>query len=42
MLGPGVAALLTRLVTDRLTPEDGQILTELDPDRSFEGEEALK
>lgn len=42
MLGPGVGALLSRLVTGTLTPDDREILHELRHDRVFEGTEALK
>jgi len=42
MLGPGVGALLSRMVTDTLTAEDEAILHELRPDREFAGVEALK
>lgn len=42
MLGPGVGALITRLVTGSLQPEDPGILQELSPYREFGGEEALK
>lgn len=42
MLGPGVGALVSRMVTQQTTPEDQQILDELRPDRSFGGDEALK
>ncbi len=42
MLGPGVGALLARLVEGILTPEDEEILEELTPYREFGGEEKLK
>jgi len=42
MLGPGVGALLTRMVRDDLTPGDEAILDELNPYREFGGEEKLK
>ncbi len=42
MLGPGVGALLARLVQETLTPEDEEILQELSPYREFEAEEKLK
>jgi sarcosine oxidase subunit beta len=42
MLGPGVGALLARLVGDALTLEDAETLEELSPYRSFGGEEVLK
>jgi sarcosine oxidase subunit beta len=42
MLGPGVGALLTRLVQDELTPEDEEGLKTLSPYREFGREEKLK
>jgi len=42
MLGPGVGALLARLVTDALKPGDEEILAELSPARKFGAVEALK
>ncbi|HET90360.1 MAG TPA: FAD-binding oxidoreductase [Chloroflexi bacterium] len=42
MLGPGLGALLSRMVRDALTPEDRQILEELSPYREFSAEEKLK
>ncbi|RPJ70082.1 MAG: FAD-binding oxidoreductase [Acidobacteria bacterium] len=42
MLGPGVGAVLSRLVRGVESPEDREILHELRPDREFGGEEALK
>ena len=42
MLGPGVGALLARMVQDTLTPEDKDVLGELSPYREFGGEERLK
>jgi sarcosine oxidase, subunit beta len=42
MLGPGLGELLSRMVLGRLTPEDGEVLAELSPDRVFAGEEVLK
>jgi sarcosine oxidase subunit beta len=42
MLGPGVGALLARMVQDTLTPEDEDILEEQSPYREFGGEEKLK
>jgi len=42
MLGPGMGALLTRLVQDNLTPEDEEGLKALSPYREFGGEEKLK
>jgi sarcosine oxidase subunit beta len=42
MLGPGVGALVSRMVTKTLTWEDEAILHELRPDREFAGVEKLK
>ncbi|MBK9374237.1 MAG: FAD-binding oxidoreductase [Holophagales bacterium] len=42
MLGPGVGALVSRIVTKTLTDEDGEILHELRPGREFGGVEKLK
>jgi sarcosine oxidase, subunit beta len=42
MLGPGVAAVLSRAARGVGTAEDQAILEELRPDREFGGEEALK
>jgi sarcosine oxidase subunit beta len=42
MLGPGLGVLLSRLVQDQLTAEDGETLEEMSPDRDFGGEEKLK
>ncbi len=42
MLGPGLAELIYRLVTDQLTDEDPEILKSFDPYRDFSGEEAFK
>lgn len=42
MLGPGVAELLTRLVSRKPEPEDEEILSYLSPYRSFVSEEKLK
>lgn len=42
MLGPGVGAVLSRLVRGVASPQDQEILDELRPDREFGGEEALK
>lgn len=42
MLGPGVAELLTRMVTRKTTPEDEEILSFLSPYRQFVSEEKLK
>jgi len=42
MLGPGLGALLARMVQGALTSEDQEILEELSPHREFGGEEKLK
>jgi len=42
MLGPGLAELLARIIQNRLTPEDRETLTYLDPYRKFGEEEKLK
>lgn len=42
MLGPGVGALVSRMVTASVTAGDEDILRELSPYRRFAGEEALK
>ena len=42
MLGPGVGAVLSRMVRGVEYREDKEILHELRPDREFGGEEALK
>lgn len=42
MLGPGVGALLARLLQDDLTPQDEEELKALSPYRAFGGEEKLK
>ncbi|MEN8152069.1 MAG: FAD-binding oxidoreductase [Planctomycetota bacterium] len=42
MLGPGIGALLTRLLKNEATDRDREALTDLRPDRSFTAEEALK
>ena len=42
MLAPGVGELVARLVAGQTTETDRLILKEFAPDRSFEGEEALK
>ena len=42
MLGPGVGRLVARLVGDRLTDADREVLEDLRPDRAFTGQEALK
>jgi sarcosine oxidase subunit beta len=42
MLGPGVAELLTRLVSGKPGPDDQEILSYLSPYRSFVSEEKLK
>ncbi|HEX6974976.1 MAG TPA: FAD-dependent oxidoreductase [Vicinamibacterales bacterium] len=42
MLGPGVGALLSRMIRGEATADDRMILHELRPDRDFGGTEALK
>jgi sarcosine oxidase subunit beta len=42
MLGPGVGALLSRMIRGAAAPGDRAILDELRPDRDFGGTEALK
>ena len=42
MLGPGVGALLSRMLQEDLTPEDEETLVALSPYREFRGEEKLK
>jgi sarcosine oxidase, subunit beta len=42
MLGPGLGELLSRMVLDRLTVEDHEVLAELSPERVFGGQEVLK
>lgn len=42
MLGPGVGELLARMVANRLSVEDQEVLAILSPDRVFQGQEALK
>jgi len=42
MLGPGVGALISRLLTGQLLPGDEESLAELSPSRVFRGAEALK
>ena len=42
MLGPGVGAVLSRVVRGAESPADQEILDELRPNREFGGEEALK
>ncbi|HCF61231.1 MAG TPA: sulfurtransferase [Myxococcales bacterium] len=42
MLGPGVGALVSRMVTGKLSGADGEVLKELAPGREFGGTEALK
>jgi sarcosine oxidase subunit beta len=41
MLGPGVGALVARIVTGELRPGDAAILEEMSPSRVFGGAEAL-
>ena len=42
MLGPGVGALVARMVTETTTEEDAAVLHELRPEREFAGVEKLK
>ncbi|HEX6974542.1 MAG TPA: FAD-dependent oxidoreductase [Vicinamibacterales bacterium] len=42
MLGPGVGAVLSRMIRGEATADDRMILHELRPDRDFGGTEALK
>jgi sarcosine oxidase subunit beta len=42
MLGPGLGELLTRMVTNTLSPGDEEILSILSPYREFVGQEKLK
>ncbi len=42
MLGPGVGALVARMVTETTTEEDAAVLHELRPEREFAGTEKLK
>jgi sarcosine oxidase subunit beta len=42
MLGPGLGELLARMVANRLTPEDNEVLEILSPYREFKGQEKLK
>jgi sarcosine oxidase subunit beta len=42
MLGPGIGALVTRLIRGETTETDRQVLDDLRPDREFTAEEALK
>lgn len=42
MLGPGVGALISRMIRGAATAEDNAILDELRPDRDFGGGETLK
>jgi sarcosine oxidase subunit beta len=42
MLGPGVAELLSRIVSGKPEPADEEILSYLSPYRSFVSEEKLK
>jgi sarcosine oxidase, subunit beta len=42
MLGPGIGELLTRIVANRLAPEDGEVLDIMSPYREFKGQEKLK
>jgi sarcosine oxidase subunit beta len=42
MLGPGIGECVARILTDRPTDSDREILEDLAPDREFRGTEALK
>lgn len=42
MLGPGLGELITRIVDNKVTPEDEEVLTYLTPYRQFAGQEMLK
>jgi sarcosine oxidase subunit beta len=42
MLGPGVGVLVSHLVQDSLSPEEDEVLEDLNPYREFGGEEKLK
>jgi sarcosine oxidase subunit beta len=42
MLGPGLGELLARLVTDRTTESDREVLLHLAPGRTFAGQEKLE
>ncbi len=42
MLGPGLGELLTRFITNQLTPQDQEILPYISPYRDFSGQELLK
>ena len=41
MLGPGVGALVGRMVQQMTTADDQMVLDELTPNRNFEEQEAL-
>jgi len=42
MLGPGLGELLDRMVRQEVTDDDRAVLEDLSPDRTFEGQAALK
>jgi len=42
MLGPGIGALVSRLITGTMRPGDSEVLAAFDPARRFGGGEALK
>ena len=42
MLGPGLAELVYRMITERYAPGDRQTLSSFDPYRDFTGQEAFK
>jgi sarcosine oxidase subunit beta len=42
MLGPGIAELVYRMITERYTPGDRETMSSFDPYRDFEGQEVFK
>ncbi len=42
MLGPGMGELLARMVADKLTTADKEVLAIMSPYREFKGQEKLK
>ena len=42
MLGPGMATLIYRVVTDNCNEDDPEILENFDPYRDFKGQEIFK
>jgi sarcosine oxidase subunit beta len=42
MLGPGLGELLARVVQNKATEKDAEVLSILSPYRDFEGQEKLK